>query len=45
MTQAERIWQGSSKESGYLKGEGKGEEQEGKKIESLVYTNKNRKIS
>lgn len=28
----QRIWQGSSKDSGYLKGEGKGEEQErGKK--------------
>jgi len=41
MTQAERIWQGSSEESGYLKGEGKSEEQEGKKNqESGLYQQK-----
>ena len=37
----QKIWQGSSKDSGYLKGEGKGEEQEVEKNqESDLYQQK-----
>lgn len=39
-TRRRRIWQGSSKDLGYLKGKGKGEEQGGGKQESDLYQQK-----